>query len=108
MESMNSDTTYRTITKSPLESLNLGAEIGQRLKGGQLVELTADLGGGKTLLVKGIAKGLGYDREVTSPTFSISRIYGLPSGNELHHFDFYRLDAKDIVNRELAEVVGQP
>lgn len=59
-------------------------------------------------MVKGIARGLGYQGEITSPTFTISRIYGLPKGIELHHFDFYRLNAKDIVNQELAEIAGQP
>jgi tRNA threonylcarbamoyladenosine biosynthesis protein TsaE len=78
------------------------------LRGGDVVELNSDLGGGKTTLMKGIAKGLGYEGEVTSPTFTISRVYQLPNDLELHHFDFYRLNSADIVNQELAEVVGQP
>lgn len=72
------------------------------------MELTSDLGGGKTTLMKGIAKGLGYEGEVTSPTFTISRVYQLPNDLQLHHFDFYRLGSADIVNQELAEVVEQP
>jgi tRNA threonylcarbamoyladenosine biosynthesis protein TsaE len=60
------------------------------------------------VLVKGIAKGLSYEGEVTSPTFTISRVYNVRDGLELHHFDFYRLESDDIVAIELAEVVGDP
>lgn len=89
-------------------TLKLGAKIGQLLKGGEVIELVSDLGGGKTVLVKGIAAGLGYSGDVTSPTFTVSRVYKLPGGKQLHHFDFYRLGEGDIVARELAEVVGDP
>lgn len=71
-----------------------------------MVELVSDLGGGKTVYIRGLAKGLGYERDITSPTFTISRVYNLPSGKQLHHFDFYRLNPGDIVDQELAEVIG--
>jgi tRNA threonylcarbamoyladenosine biosynthesis protein TsaE len=99
---------YQTTTNSPAESLKLGQKIGRKLKGGQVIELVSDLGGGKTLLVNGLAKGLGYGDEVTSPTFTISRIYKISDNLELHHFDFYRLGSGDIVAQELAEVLGDP
>lgn len=105
---MNTDTTLQIITDSGSASLDLGTRIGRLLSGGDVVELTSDLGGGKTTLMKGIAKGLGYEGEVTSPTFTISRVYQLPNDLQLHHFDFYRLGSADIVNQELAEVVEQP
>lgn len=66
------------------------------------------MGGGKTVITKGIAKGLGYAGEVASPTFTISRIYPVRDGLELHHFDFYRIGSSDIVADELREVVGDP
>jgi tRNA threonylcarbamoyladenosine biosynthesis protein TsaE len=88
--------------------LELGQNIGRSLRGGETIELASDLGGGKTVIVKGIGKGLGYDGEVTSPTFTISRVYKVRDGLELHHFDFYRLASGDIVADELAEVVGDP
>lgn len=90
------------------DTLSLGEQIGRLLKGGETIELASDLGGGKTVLVKGLAKGLGYDGEVTSPTFTISRVYPVRDGLELHHFDFYRIDSHDIVAAELAEIVGDP
>jgi len=99
---------FELTTHSLTESLQFGMRIGKLLRGGETIELASDLGGGKTVLVKGIAKGLGYSGEVTSPTFTISRIYKVQKGLELHHFDFYRLDSNDIVAVELAEVVGDP
>lgn len=104
---MNADT-YKITTNSLPETLQLGGKLGRSLKGGHIVELVSDLGGGKTVMVKGIALGLGYKAEVTSPTFTISRVYKLPKGLELHHFDFYRLDSADIVVQELSEVLGDP
>lgn len=99
--------TYKTISNSPEDTFALGAKIGRLLKGGEVIELTSDLGGGKTVLVRGLAKGLGFEGTVTSPTFTISRVY--PAGSlELHHFDFYRLLAGDIVEQELNDVAGEP
>ncbi len=55
-----------------------------------------------------MAKGLDYEGEVLSPTFTISRVYHVRDGLELHHFDFYRINSDDIVATELVEVVGDP
>lgn len=76
--------------------------------GGEIIELSSDLGGGKTTLTKGLARVLGYAGEIVSPTFTISRVYQLPNGKELHHFDFYRLAPDDITAAELAEAAGDP
>jgi tRNA threonylcarbamoyladenosine biosynthesis protein TsaE len=72
------------------------------------LELISDLGGGKTTFVQGLARGLGFSGEVTSPTFTLSRIYQLPNEGELHHFDLYRLSGSDVVIDELADITGQP
>jgi len=72
-----------------------------------VLELVSDLGGGKTTFVQGLARGLGYKGEVASPTFALSRIYALPGGRELHHFDLYRLSGKDVVIEELADSAEQ-
>lgn len=105
---MNSAMTFEITTTSLNATLRLGEAIARALRGGETIELASDLGGGKTVLVKGLAKGLGYNGEVTSPTFTISRVYQVRDGLELHHFDFYRLNSDDIVATELAEVVGDP
>ncbi len=73
-----------------------------------VLELISDLGGGKTTFVQGLARGLGYSGDVTSPTFTLSRIYPLPDGRELHHFDLYRLSGGEVVVEELADVAGKP
>lgn len=76
------------------------------LRGGEIIELISDLGGGKTVFVQGLAAALGYEGEVTSPTFTLNNIYRLPSGLQLHHYDLYRLDQGGVVGEELAEDLG--
>jgi tRNA threonylcarbamoyladenosine biosynthesis protein TsaE len=77
--------------------------LAKLLKGGEVIELTSDLGGGKTTFVQGLAAGLGYDGPVTSPTFTLSQIYKLSEPLELHHYDLYRLGQSGVVGDELAE-----
>ncbi|WP_284119802.1 tRNA (adenosine(37)-N6)-threonylcarbamoyltransferase complex ATPase subunit type 1 TsaE [Streptococcus canis] len=66
-----------------------GQMIGSHLSAGQVIVLTGDLGAGKTTLTKGIAKGLGINQMIKSPTYTIVREYqgGLP----LYHLDVYRI-----------------
>ena len=59
----------------------------------QIILLTGDLGAGKTVLVKGIAEGLGINFEITSPTFNLINEYNNNPG--LLHMDFYRIDSKE-------------
>lgn len=85
----------------------LGAAFGARLRGGEVIELTSDLGGGKTTFVRGLARGLGSRDHVASPTFTISRQYRV-GDKLLLHFDFYRLSEPGIMADELAEAIGDP
>ena len=72
------------------ETHALGKRIGELCDEGTLILLDGDLGAGKTTLTQGIAKGLGVKRNVTSPTFTIQKIY---RGNmPLYHIDAYRLE----------------
>ena len=78
-------------TFSPEETFDIGVRLGQEAKAGEVITLYADLGCGKTVLAQGIAKGLGIDEYVNSPTFTIVQIYEggrLP----LYHFDVYRIE----------------
>lgn len=72
-----------------------------------MIELAADLGGGKTAFVKGLSQGAGSADQVTSPTFTLRNEY---QAGELtiYHFDFYRLSEPGIMADELAEMVGDP
>jgi tRNA threonylcarbamoyladenosine biosynthesis protein TsaE len=74
---------------SELEMLQLGKCLGERLKTGDLLFLSGDLGAGKTTLTKGIAKSLEINEEITSPTFQIQKSYR--GRYLLNHLDLYRL-----------------
>lgn len=65
--------------------------------------MNSDLGGGKTTLTQGIAKGLEVEQHITSPTFTISRSYKGRDNLHLYHFDFYRLHEPGLIKHELAE-----
>jgi tRNA threonylcarbamoyladenosine biosynthesis protein TsaE len=70
----------------------LGAAVGASCAGGDVLLLTGDLGAGKTTFTQGLARGLGIDERVTSPTFVIARAHPHPtSGLDLVHVDAYRL-----------------
>lgn len=82
------------ITHSPAETEALGARLADALDAGQVVAFTGDLGAGKTAFVSGMARALGVEERVTSPTFTIVNEYEggrLP----LFHFDMYRLGDAD-------------
>ncbi len=70
-------------------TLALGAALAPCLEPGLVVYLRGDLGAGKTTLVRGILRGLGYRGRVKSPTYALVELYTV-SRLDLHHFDFYR------------------
>jgi tRNA threonylcarbamoyladenosine biosynthesis protein TsaE len=104
---MNTDMTWQTHTTSSAETESLGVLLGANLRGGEVIELVSDLGGGKTTLTRGIVRGTGSRDRVASPTFTISREYQAPQFTIIH-FDFYRLAEAGIVGDELSEFVGDP
>jgi tRNA threonylcarbamoyladenosine biosynthesis protein TsaE len=70
----------------------LGAELATRLRAGDVVVLSGELGAGKTTFAQGLGAGLGVRGDVTSPTFVISRVHpSLGVGPHLVHVDAYRL-----------------
>jgi len=81
----------------------LGEAIGRSVSGGEVLELVGDIGAGKTTLTKGIARALGINEPVQSPTFTISRVYDSPKGLRLAHYDFYRLSEAGIMGDEIRE-----
>jgi tRNA threonylcarbamoyladenosine biosynthesis protein TsaE len=76
--------------ESPEQTFQLGEFIGQKSKPGDLWCLSGPLGAGKTLFVKGLARGLGFEGPVTSPTFTLQHVY--QGRLSLYHFDWYRLE----------------
>jgi tRNA threonylcarbamoyladenosine biosynthesis protein TsaE len=99
--------TWETTSTVSEDTEKLGEKLGKSLKGGEMIELISDLGGGKTTFTRGLVRGMGITDTVASPTFTISKVYKKP-GLEVHHFDFYRLQEAGIVAAELAEVAGMP
>lgn len=81
------------ITENEHETEKLGAEFARTLPGGTVVAMYGDLGAGKTAFVRGMAKGMGLDCRVSSPTFTIVNEY--LGERELIHFDMYRLSSAD-------------
>jgi len=90
------------------QSLELGQKLAKFIKPPILIELVGDLEGGKTVLVKAIAKGIGIKQTITSPTFNIHRSYEAPNGMRLEHFDLYRLSDDEIVLNELLDSLESP
>jgi tRNA threonylcarbamoyladenosine biosynthesis protein TsaE len=82
----------------------LAEKLGSKLHGGEVIELIGDLGGGKTTFVRGLARGMGSQDTVRSPSFAIANRY---KAGELilHHFDFYRLDDPGLLAHELSEIM---
>jgi tRNA threonylcarbamoyladenosine biosynthesis protein TsaE len=93
--------------KSEEEMKAFGKKLGALLCGGEIIELTGDIGAGKTTLVKGIAVGLGIGENVQSPSFTISRVYQGRDDIILAHYDFYRLNDAGIMSEELQETINQ-
>jgi tRNA threonylcarbamoyladenosine biosynthesis protein TsaE len=85
------DVTAAARCSTELDTLALGERIGRRVEPGDLILLSGQLGAGKTVLVRGIAAGMGIDpAQVRSPTFVLHHVYRAGI-KVLHHLDLYRL-----------------
>jgi len=102
---MNTVKTWEFVSNSYEDTLNVGEKIAKQLKGGEVIELVSDVGGGKTAFVRGLARCIASVYQVASPTFTISRRYrSADSSLEIHHYDFYRLgNQPGIMQAELAD-----
>jgi tRNA threonylcarbamoyladenosine biosynthesis protein TsaE len=94
-------------TNSAAETEALGARIAERLRPGDVVLLSGELGTGKTTLVRGACRALGVPGPVTSPTFTIGQRYG---GGRLpvSHLDLYRLQTLEGEDPALLEDYLRP
>lgn len=97
---------FQVTTESSSETERLGELIGAWLRPGDVVLLHGDLGAGKTTLTKGIARALGVQDTVSSPSFALVNEYALP-GFRLFHLDLYRLnDPTDLESIGFAELTS--
>ena len=87
------------ITHSVDETENYAEQLASNFVGGEVLLLCGELGAGKTHFVKGLAKGLGIDEVITSPTFALHNSYA--GRLTLNHFDFYRIE-----DSEEVEILG--
>ena len=90
------------VSHSVKDTYAFAKKVADKLKGGEVIILRGDLGAGKTTFTKGLAKALGVEETVTSPTFTyVKEYYGrLP----LYHFDMYRVaDADEVYELGLEE-----
>lgn len=78
---------------SSKETENFGSQLAKSLNPGDVVALFGDLGAGKTAFTRGLAKGVGFDGEVSSPTFALVHEY--PGNIPIYHFDMYRITTWD-------------
>src|SRR4051794_32756276 len=100
MVHMSTEPTLQIISESSEATYELGSKIGAGLRGGEVIELVSDMGGGKTTFVRGLARGVGYKGAVSSPSFTVRNEY---KANKLtlYHYDFYRLSDPGILREEL-------
>ena len=81
-------------TDSPEQTEALGAALGRLIPPGTVLAYRGDLGAGKTAFTRGLARGLGYQEPVTSPTYTIVNEY-IGGRLPLFHFDMYRLGSSE-------------
>ena len=94
------------VTNSAAETETIGEHLGKRLRTGDVVLLTGELGAGKTTFVRGVTRGAGSSAPVASPTFQLVRVY--PGRLQLAHVDLYRVEElSELVDLGLEELAEQ-
>lgn len=83
------------ISKTREETMAIAEGYAKTLRGGDVVLLDGDMGAGKTVFTKGLAKGLGIEEEVTSPTYAYMNDYD----GRLFHYDCYRIESVEQAER---------
>jgi len=80
------------ITNSPLETEAFAEKFADELKGGEIIAFKGNMGMGKTCFTRGLARGLGFKGQVTSPTFALVNEY-IGGRLSVYHFDMFRIDS---------------
>ena len=82
------------ISNSPEETLAIAENFAVELNSGDVIAFRGDLGSGKTCFTRGLALGIGFNGDVTSPTFALINEY-LGGRLNIYHFDMYRITSWD-------------
>ncbi|HSX47159.1 MAG TPA: tRNA (adenosine(37)-N6)-threonylcarbamoyltransferase complex ATPase subunit type 1 TsaE [Patescibacteria group bacterium] len=97
---------FKYLSGSYEQTMELAAKIASQLKGGEIIELVSDFGGGKTTFVKGLLSILNKKSNVTSPSFTLLNEYKL-NNLDIYHYDFYRLHDAGLMKKEISEKLNQ-
>ncbi len=98
-------------SKTQSETEKIAQDVIKQLSGGEVLALVGNLGAGKTVFVKGLAKALGIEDNITSPTFVLMKIYQTKHATikRLVHVDCYRLEkVDDLEEIGLADYLHDP
>ena len=96
------------VSRSERDTMDVGRALAAGLAAGAMVHLNGDLGAGKTVFVRGLAEGLGIDRDdVSSPTFTLIQEYEGRDGRKLFHVDLYRLAGSEVGDLGLDALAGE-
>lgn len=95
------------LISSEAEMMQFGEKVTSSLAAPAVIELLGDVGTGKTTFTRGLAKGLGVKAAVTSPSFTISKLYQ-GEKYQLAHYDFYRLEDPGLMSEDLMESIQDP
>ncbi|MFZ5363920.1 MAG: tRNA (adenosine(37)-N6)-threonylcarbamoyltransferase complex ATPase subunit type 1 TsaE [Patescibacteria group bacterium] len=106
----------KKIFKNEKDTLEFAEEFSKTLRGGEVIALVGELGAGKTVFTRGLARGFRIKQKIQSPTFLLMKIYkvNLSAGSgykikNLVHVDAYRLSgAQELVNIGLLDWFGRP
>jgi tRNA threonylcarbamoyladenosine biosynthesis protein TsaE len=100
------------VTKNSKETQKLGEGLAKKLRGGEIICLSGDLGSGKTTFTQGLLSGLGLEGPFVSPTFMIMKEYkpDLQATSyklkAVYHIDAYRVTSKDILALGWEEIIA--
>lgn len=99
---MNTGKILEIFSANSKETEHIASVLAANLKGGELIEFSSDVGGGKTTFVKGLVAALGSHDHVASPTFTVAKEYATPRFR-VCHFDFYRMQDPGLIAHALQE-----
>ncbi|MBR4693739.1 MAG: tRNA (adenosine(37)-N6)-threonylcarbamoyltransferase complex ATPase subunit type 1 TsaE [Bacilli bacterium] len=105
---------YKYTSRSEDDTMEIAENIESEKFPGMVICLTGELGSGKTVFVKGFARALGIQETITSPTFTLVKVY-TDGEMQLNHMDVYRLDdssedlgLSDYLNQDAVTIIEWP
>jgi tRNA threonylcarbamoyladenosine biosynthesis protein TsaE len=105
---MSEQAALELVSTSAEETSRFGGELASLLRPGDAVLLSGDLGAGKTTFTQGLARALGVEGPVTSPTFVLVQSYRTKGGWDLVHVDAWRLEQlQEVIDLAIGELLDE-